>query len=187
MNKTSTISAIAAILMAATLVVGGTSATITTTHSAFAWKKDGQDKYMKGGQEGYKKDNKITYPKQDKKDRQDSGNDGGSKNGNTVTIQVNKQKAKQSGHDGQQEQEGQNTICTHPASGASCVSETEGAANNGQGACNSPLVLAHIGSATGFVICVDPSDLVEPNPGGECGSGVDVFIDSTHLCIPKKE
>jgi hypothetical protein len=175
MNNIRTVSAIAAILMAATLVVGGTSATITTTHSAFAWKKDGQDKYMKGGEDGYKKD------------RQAKGNDGGSQNGNTVTIQANKQKASQSGWDNTQEQEGQNTICTHPASGASCVSETEGGGGGGGGVCNSPLVEAHVGSATGFVICVDPSDLTEPNNGGQCGSGVDVFIDSTHLCIPKKE
>jgi hypothetical protein len=177
MNNIRTVSAIAAVFIAATLVVGGTSATITTTtHSAFAWKKDGQDKYMKGGeQEGYKKD------------KQAKGNDGGSQNGNTVTIQTNKQKASQSGWDNTQEQEGQNTICTHPASSASCVSETEGGGGGGGGVCNSPLVEAHVGSETGFVICVDPSDLVEPNPGGECGSGVDVFIDSTHLCIPKKE
>jgi hypothetical protein len=130
---------------------------------------------MKGGEDGYKKD------------RQAKGNDGGSQNGNTVTIQANKQKASQSGWDNTQEQEGQNTICTHPASGASCVSETEGGGGGGGGVCNSPLVEAHVGSATGFVICVDPSDLTEPNNGGQCGSGVDVFIDSTHLCIPKKE
>jgi hypothetical protein len=192
MNNIRTVSAIAAILMAATLVVGGTSATITTTtHSAFAWKKDGQDKYMKGGQDGYKKDNKITYPKQDKKDRQDSGNDGGSKNGNTVTIQVNKQKAKQSGHDGQQEQEGQNTICTHPASNGTCVSEgSEGAATNGGGGggggvCNSPLVQASLFSETdGVLVCINPGDLSDPDDKDKCkGQDIDVFIDSVHKCL----
>jgi len=47
----------------------------------------------------------------------------GNANGNTITAQINKQKAYQSGWDNTQEQEAQNTICTHPASGASCVSE----------------------------------------------------------------
>jgi hypothetical protein len=162
MNNTRTVSAIAAILMAATLVVGGTFA---ATHSALAYLPQ----------------------KDDKRDKKDGGNG----NGNTVTIQTNKQKASQSGWDNTQEQEAQNTICTHPASNGTCVSESEGAATNGGGGgggvCNSPLVEAHVGSETGFVICVDPSDLVEPNPGTQCGSGVDVFIDSTHLCIPKKE
>jgi hypothetical protein len=59
--------------------------------------------------------------------RQERQKDGGNDNGNTVTAQVNKQKESQSGWDNQQEQEAQNTICTHPASGASCVSENEGA------------------------------------------------------------
>jgi hypothetical protein len=63
------------------------------------------------------------FTKDDKKDKKDGGND----NDNTVTAQVNKQKKSQSGWDDQQEQEAQNTICTHPASGASCVSENEGA------------------------------------------------------------
>jgi hypothetical protein len=48
--------------------------------------------------------------------------------GNTVTAQINKQKASQSGFDGTQEQEAQNTICTHPESDASCVSEGAAAA-----------------------------------------------------------
>ena len=129
MNNTKTLSGIAAVLIAATLVVGGTSATITTTHSAFAWKKDKQDKYMKGGEEdGYKKDNKTSYPRQDgykKKDGQANGNDGGSKNGNTVTIQVNKQKAYQSGFDNDQSQEAENVICTHPGSNSTCLSESD--------------------------------------------------------------
>jgi ABC-type antimicrobial peptide transport system permease subunit len=80
MNNIRTVSAIAAVFIAATLVVSGTSATITTTHSAFAWKKDGQDKYMKGGEGSYKK----------------GGEQEGSKNGNTNTIQVLKQNAKAS-------------------------------------------------------------------------------------------
>jgi len=47
----------------------------------------------------------------------------GNENGNTITIQACKQKAYQSGWDNTQEQECGNTICTHPASGASCVRE----------------------------------------------------------------
>ena len=92
MNNTRTISAIAAILMAATLVVGGTFA---ATHSALAYLPQKDDKRNK--------------------------KDGGNGNGNTVTIQANKQKASQSGWDNTQEQECGNTICTHPAS--ACVRE----------------------------------------------------------------
>jgi len=40
MNSTKTTLAIVAVLTAATLVVGGTSAAMTTGHSAFAWKQD---------------------------------------------------------------------------------------------------------------------------------------------------
>ena len=111
MNNIRTLIAIAAVFIAATLVVGGTSATITTTHSAFAWKKDGQDKYMKGGeQDGYKKD------RQDKKGRQANGEkDNGSNNGNTNTVQILKQKAKASGKFSIVQQNGQNVICTHPS------------------------------------------------------------------------
>jgi hypothetical protein len=93
MNNTKTL-AILAVLTAATLVVGVTFA--ATTHSALAF-----------------------FPKKD--DKKDKEKDGGNDNGNTVIVQVNKQKASQSGWDNTQEQEGQNTICTHPSS--SCVSE----------------------------------------------------------------
>jgi hypothetical protein len=145
MNNTRTRTlAIVAVLTAATLVVGVTFAAPTTTQSAFAWKKDKkqQDKYvMKGGDKQekfmkmkrgdkedttYKKgpappqrdDNNKTRDNENNKDDGSSGNNG---NGNTVTIQVNKQKASQSGWDNTQEQEGQNTICTHPST--NCVSE----------------------------------------------------------------
>jgi hypothetical protein len=135
MNNTRAL-AILAVLTAATLVVGTLAAT-TTTQSAFAGgKKDKQqDKYvmkgedkrdkfmkMKGEQDSYKKappqrdDNNNT-----RDDGHDDGSGGNNGNGNTVTVQVNKQKASQSGWDNTQEQEGQNTICTHP--GSSCVSE----------------------------------------------------------------
>jgi hypothetical protein len=44
-------------------------------------------------------------------------------NGNTITAQINTQDGTQSGFDNTQEQEAQNTICTHPGDNASCVSE----------------------------------------------------------------
>jgi hypothetical protein len=147
MNNTRTRTlAIVAVLTAATLVVGVTFAAPTTTQSAFAWKKDKkqQDKYvMKGGdkQEKFMKMNRgdkedTTYKKgppsppqrdsnktRDNENNKDDGSGGNNGNGNTVTVQINKQKASQSGWDNTQEQEGQNTICTHPESDASCVSE----------------------------------------------------------------
>ena len=136
MNNTKTI--LAAILIAATLVVAGTSATITT-QSAFA-----------------------SFPKKDNK------KDGGNGNGNTVTIQKCKQAATQSGFDNDQEQECGNTICTHPGAGATCVSEgaevspVSNQTGGGGGVCNSPLVLARI---DGVTICVDPSTLIKPPCG----------------------
>jgi hypothetical protein len=85
--------------------------------------KKGGDKedttYKKGPPPPQRDDNNKT---RDNENNKDDGS-GGNGNGNTVTIQVNKQKASQSGWDNTQEQEGQNTICTHPESDASCVSE----------------------------------------------------------------
>jgi len=119
--------AIVAVLTAATLVVGLTVAT-TMTPSAFAWKKERQDKYMKGGQDSYKKDGQDKYVKRGqndyKKDGQNSykkgrqangGKDNGSGNGNTNTAQILKQNAKASGKNSLVEQNGQNVICTHPS------------------------------------------------------------------------
>ena len=91
-TKTRTLATVA-VLTAATLVVG---ITFAATHSAFAY-----------------------FPKKD--DKKDKERDGGNDNGNTVTAQVNKQKESQSGWDNQQEQEAQNTICTHP--GNTCTQE----------------------------------------------------------------
>ena len=133
MNNTKTL-AIVAVLTAATLVVGLTVAATMTT-SAFAWKKDGQDKYMRGGQDSYKKDGQDKYMRggQDgyKKDGQDTykkrtrdnGNDGGSDsgNGNTVTILKADNKGSTSGFDTTVNQEADNTICTHPST--NCISE----------------------------------------------------------------
>ncbi len=48
----------------------------------------------------------------------------GNANGNTITAQINKQKAYQSGFDNTQEQEAENVICTHPGNSTSCVSES---------------------------------------------------------------
>jgi hypothetical protein len=47
-----------------------------------------------------------------------------SKNGNTVTIQANKQRGSVSGWDNSLEQEAQNVICTHPGENATCTSES---------------------------------------------------------------
>jgi hypothetical protein len=155
---------LAAILIAATLVVAGTAATITTTQSAFAY-----------------------FPKKDNK------KDGGNNNGNTITAQICKQKAVQSGWDNDQEQECGNTICTHPGSGASCVSETEGAAvspvgnqtGGGGGVCNSPLVLARI---DGVTICVDPSTLIKPVDGKCAATLIAVTVDDTIIgCISLRD
>jgi hypothetical protein len=156
-NTKTTLAAIAAFLIAATLVVGGTFAA-TTTHPAFAYSKN-------KGHEG----------------------DKNSKNGNTVTIQKCEQKASQSGFDNDQAQECENLICTHPGSNATCVSESEGAAvsnqtgGGGGGVCKSPLVLARI---DGVSICVDPSTLIPP-VGGKCEAPlIAVTVDDTVIgCI----
>jgi hypothetical protein len=47
-----------------------------------------------------------------------------SKDGNTVTIQANKQKGSVSGFDNDLEQEASNVICTHPGENATCTSES---------------------------------------------------------------
>jgi hypothetical protein len=94
---------------------------------------DKEAKFMKmkrGDKEDttYKKGSPPPPPQRDngktRDNNKDDGGSGGNGNSNTVTIQVNKQKASQSGWDNTQEQEGQNTICTHPESDASCVSES---------------------------------------------------------------
>jgi hypothetical protein len=153
MNNTRTL-AIVAIFMAATLVVGVTFAAAATT--AFAYqKKRGQDS---------------------------------SKDGNTVTIQANKQKGTESGFDNSLAQEAENVICTHPASNSSCVSEGAaagggGGGGGGGGVCNSPLVEAHLGTATGVLICVDPSLLTPPGMSGKCtGQTITVVVGTTVLC-----
>ena len=102
---TRSLEAIVAVLTAATLVVGGTSAAMTTGHSAFAWK---QDSYKnKRGDDSYKKV------------KQADGNYG---NGNTNTIQVLKQNAKASGKNSIVEQNGENSICIHPSE--TCTSQS---------------------------------------------------------------
>jgi len=125
MNNTRTL-AIVAVLTAATLVVGLTvAATMTTSAFAGGGKGYGQDKYMKGGQDSYKKDGQDKY----NQGTRDNGNDGGSgnQNSNTVTILKCKNKGTASGFDTTTNQECENTICTHPGAGATCVSENEGA------------------------------------------------------------
>jgi hypothetical protein len=103
MNNTTTtnLTAIVAVLMAATLVVG-TFATVATTQSAFAIAKK--------------------PPGHADKKTRDNGS-GNSKNANTITLQKCKQAAIQSGWDNDQEQECENLICTHPGENATCVQE----------------------------------------------------------------
>jgi hypothetical protein len=104
-TRTTTLTAIVAIFMVVTLVVGVTFAA-TITPSALAWKKDKQDKYIKGGeQDGYKKGRQANGEK----------DNNGSNNGNTNTVQILKQKAKASGKFSIVQQNGQNVICTHPS------------------------------------------------------------------------
>jgi hypothetical protein len=99
----------AAILMVATLVVG-TFAIVATTQSASAYaKKPGHD---------------------DKKTR-DNGN--GNRNGNTVTALKCQNIGSASGFDTAVNQECENTICTHPGVGATCVSESSSVAAAGGG------------------------------------------------------
>jgi hypothetical protein len=117
MNSTRTL-AIVAVLTAATLVVGGTSAAMTTGHSAFAWK---QDSYKnKRGDDSYKnKRGDDSY----KKVKQADGNYG---NGNTNTAQILKQNAKADKFS-IVEQNGENSICTHPSitsPSGSCTSQS---------------------------------------------------------------
>jgi hypothetical protein len=100
-TKTKTTLTMVAILTAATLVVGVTLA--ATTHpAAFAYyqKKPGHD---------------------DKKDKARDGS--GNENGNTITALIGQNKGYASGFDTNVNQEADNTICTHPSTGASCVSE----------------------------------------------------------------
>jgi hypothetical protein len=105
MNNTRTL-AIVAVLMAATLVVGTFAAT-AATQSAFAYSQKKPDKARDNG----------------------SGN----RNGNTITALKCQNKGFASGWDTKVNQECENTICTHPGDGATCVSEggTAGGNNNG--------------------------------------------------------
>jgi hypothetical protein len=100
MNNTKTLTAIAAILMAATLVVGGTLASST----AFAYQKKG--------------------PQDNKKGARDNGSGNG--NGNTITVEKCKNRGSASGFDTTVNQECENLICTHPGENATCTQEGVG-------------------------------------------------------------
>src|SRR6266513_1328637 len=119
MNSTNTTLAIVAVLTAATLVVGLTvAATMTTSAFAGGGKKDGQDKYMRGGQGN-------------------GGKDNGSGNGNTNTAQILKQNAKASGKNSIVEQNGENSICTHPSTTSSDSTDLVEGGSNPSGTCTS--------------------------------------------------
>jgi hypothetical protein len=59
------------------------------------------------------------------KKKDDKKGDGG----NTLTAQINRQKASESGWDNTEEQEAQNLICTHPGNNATCTEEGVAAAS----------------------------------------------------------
>ena len=169
MNNTTTTKgnlSLVAILMEATLVIGTfatMATTIGTTQSSTA----------------------FAYSQQKKK----GGDDNNSRNGNTITALKCQNRGSASGFDTTVDQECENLICTHPASGASCVSEAAAVSNKTGGGiggvCNSPLIEAHVGSTAGPLICANPSDITEPDMSGLCGGSdrVDLFVDSTHLCL----
>jgi hypothetical protein len=102
MNNTRTRAIVAVVLTAATLVVGFTVAAATMTPSAFA-----------GGKT-------YSHGKYKAKDG------GGNENGNTLTALKCQNKGSASGFDTAVNQECENTICTHPGSNGTCVSESEG-------------------------------------------------------------
>jgi hypothetical protein len=105
MNNTTNL-AIAAILIATTLVVGTFVTTTIGTQSAFAYQKKKRDK----------------------------GNGNGNGNANTITLQKCKQAASESGFDNTADKECENLICTHLGENATCVQE--GAAVSAQAAVN---------------------------------------------------
>jgi hypothetical protein len=134
-TKTKTL-AIVAVLTAATLVVGLT-VSATMTQSALAGgggKKDGHDKYVKRGQDGYKKDGQDKYMKGGEGN---GGKDNGSGNGNTNTIQVLKQNAKASGKNSIVQQNGENSICTHPSTTSPESTDLVETGSNPSGTCTS--------------------------------------------------
>jgi hypothetical protein len=101
-NTTTNLTAIVAIFMAATLVVG-TFATVAAIQPAFAVP---QKKPPGHG---------------DKKTRDNDGSGNG--NGNTVTIEECKNRGSASGFDTALDQECENLICTHPGNNATCTQE----------------------------------------------------------------
>ena len=135
MNSTKTTLAIVAVLTAATLVVGLTVAA-TMTPSAFAGggKKDRQDKYVKRGYDGYKKDGQDKYMRGG---QGNGGKDNGSGNGNTNTAQILKQNVKASGKNSIVEQNGENSICTHPSTTSPESTDLVETGSNPSGTCTS--------------------------------------------------
>jgi hypothetical protein len=102
MNNTKTLAIVAVVLTAATLVVGLTVAATMTTPAFAGGKTYSHGKYK-------------------------ARNGGGNENGNTLTALKCQNKGSASGFDTTTNQECENTICTHPGSNGTCVSESEGA------------------------------------------------------------
>jgi hypothetical protein len=103
-NTTTNLTAIVAVFIAATLVVGTFATVAITTQSAFAIAK------RPPGHDSSKKKTR-------------DGNGSGNGNANTITLQKCKQLASGSGFDNTEEQECENLICTHPGENATCVQE----------------------------------------------------------------
>jgi hypothetical protein len=97
-TKKRNLTAIVAVCMAATLVVGTLATTTIATQQSTA----------------------FAYPQKKK-------GDDNSRNGNTITALKCQNKGSASGFDTAVDQECENLICTHPDNNASCVSENEGA------------------------------------------------------------
>src|SRR6187200_191854 len=134
-TKTKTLAIVAVVLTAATLVVGLTvAATMTQSALAGGGKKDGHDKYVKRGQDGYKKDGQDKYMKGG---QGNGGKDNGSGNGNTNTVQILKQNAKASGKNSIVQQNGENSICTHPSTTSPESTDLVETGSNPSGTCTS--------------------------------------------------
>jgi hypothetical protein len=78
--------------------------------------------------------------------------------GNTVTIEECKNRGSASGFDTAVDQECENLICTHPANGASCVSENEAATTTTSSVTTGTLIVKKLVECRIGITCTSPSD-----------------------------
>jgi hypothetical protein len=160
------IKAIAAILIAGTLVVAGTLAATSST-SAFAYqKKSAEDKYMKGG---------------DNRKNKGTGNGNDYESGKTVTPQAGKQYGIVSGFDNSFNQELQNLICTHPDNNALCSTEGGQQQQPSSAACPSGQIAITGLPFTTTAVCVSLNLLASP-PCNQRETVV-MFLNGTLTCL----